>query len=295
MTMSIRNVVLLGMAAFCITNMQAMRKITRISQSHLFVLNTLLKAYPELRTRTIAIKDNMKKEGFQVGQGITEQGREWSIVHVPFTKKEVLLAERLKRDNSVLHADQMYNKLVLAGFVDLANSLFKDKRNRAFQKLWESKVHTLLEENGFACRSTTLDLWQGILLHEGAHLLYNDSIEVLPMEDALQQLKSIENPSKDTFVDLLEQILPAYKQSYLAEYRADQESIQRTDSVAVLRALSAYHQDQVFWKQVFSVGVQKSLPQRIDSLFKSHPADSIRAQYFAQAADALEKKLNKKS
>ncbi len=293
--MHIRNIVLWCMVALCTANLQAMQTVTRIPKSHWFVLNTLLEAYPELRTRNIAIKDNMKKEGFQAGKTIIGKNLECDLVHVPFNEEEVMLAERFKRDGSAIDATEMHNKLAAGGFASLASYLFEDKKNSMFQKLWEPKIHTLLETSGFACRSTTIDVWQGIVLHEGAHLLHNDNKETLPMEEALQQLKNTENPSKDTLVALLEQIMPVYKQSCVAEYRADQESIQRTDSVVVLRALSACHQDQEFWKPYYSVGMQKSLPERIDSLFKSHPANSIRAQYFAQAADELEKKLSNKS
>lgn len=286
--------IILSILGLMSCNLQSMHKVRGIPKAHLFVVRTLLDAYPELSSRTIMVRENIKQREFQAGF-MTLNGIEIDIVDVPFSSKELCKAEQFKKKNGALTTTEMCKKLCNIGHSRLADQLFVHRKNQDLQKQLVPKIHSLLEMDGFACSATTLDLWQGILLHEGAHLLYRDAQAQDLLEGPLQQLKKVKNPSKRTMIALLEQIIPAHKTESYREHRADQESIKRTQSVAILRALSAYHVNHAFWHKLFSVRTPATLSERLDSLFAVHADGFTRAMHFAQAADILEMKLKKKS
>lgn len=280
-------------ASSCI-NIYAMQKALTASRNYMFVRSTLLHAYPELYNRFLLVQENMQEHGFDVRQLVAQENSRVDVVSVPFTEDELLKAEQLKKDGKTIGTQELAVKLRVAGFKRLSMNVINYRNTSIYKERWYPKLFSLLERYGYACRNTTLDLWQGLLIHEGAHMLYQDNKDPL-VEDELKLLEEIKNPSRQELCSLLETLIPLYKRECIAEYRADQESIKRIQNAAMLRLLSTYHADQGFWHTMFTDGQEQPVSLRIEHLFSPHPPDAMRAAYFAQAADVLEKKLRDKS
>lgn len=276
------------MVACSFTSIHAMRKALTASSKYLFVRNTLVKAYPELCDRPILVQDNMKEVGFSVQ--FDEENRE--VVNVPFVEEELLKAERLKKEGTTIDTEELIIKLNAAGLKRIAMNVIHHRNNSVYKMRWFPKIFSLLAGYGFACSNTTLDVWQGLLIHEGAHMLYQDYKEA-SLEDQLHILEETKYISLPALCTLLETIVPLYKRSCIAEYRADQESIKRIQDATMLRLLSTYYADQGFWCIMFTDGADKPLTATMEDLFSPHPQDELRAAYFAQAADALEKQQSR--
>lgn len=272
------------MLAWSFTGMQAMQKVLTASRNFLFVRNTLVQAYPELSGRHMLVQENVKEVGFSVQLDHTENR---DVVNVPFTEAELLQAEQLKKDGKTIGTEELMVKLSAAGYKRILMNVINQRHNGIYKKRWYPKIFSLLERYGYACSNTTFDLWQGLLIHEGAHMLYQDHKEAC-LEEKLQVLLEARNHSLRALSNLLETIMPLYKSSCIAEYRADQEAIKRIQDATMLRLLSTYHADQGFWKIMFNDGRDKPLSVRMEELFSPHPEDAMRDKYFAQAARDLE-------
>lgn len=265
-----------------------MGKVKHLSKSHLFTIQTVLAGYPELIGRTIAITDRERKEGFTAGQSTNSQGQVIDVLIVPFGHEDIVKAERFKKDGTCIKPRDAYEKLATLGYMHIVNAITSSKQRLDLEKQLLPIMYSCLEGCGFACSGTSLDLWNGILHHEGAHLLYRDTR--MGMEDALSQLKKTKKLSKRQLVESLEQIIPLNKVQCLQEYRADQEVIKRVKSAAVLRALSVHFHNLHLFDQFSQICVEETLAERIDSVFAPHPALLDRAHYFAHAALELQKK-----
>ncbi len=238
------------------------------------------------------VQENMGEVGFSVQSA--EENKDIDVVNVPFTEAELLQAEQLKKEGKTIDTEELMLKLSAAGYKRILMNVITQRHNNIYKRRWYPKIFSLLERYGYACSNTTFDLWQGLLIHEGAHMLYQDHKEAC-LEDQLQVLFEARNHSLRALSNLLETIMPLYKGSCIAEYRADQESIKRIQDATKLRLLSTYHDDQGFWKLMFNDGREKPASVKMEELFSPHPEDIMRSQYFAQAADMLEKTLHGKS
>lgn len=283
----IKNVLLCSLFSVSCTVL-GMGKVKHLSKSHLFTIQTLIAGYPELIGRTIAITDRERLEGFYAGQSSNSRGQVIDVVGVPYGQEDIINAERFKKNGTCIKPRDAYEKLATLGYMHIVHAIVSSKQHAALEKQLLPIVYSCLEGYGFACSSTSLDLWNGILHHEGAHLLYRDSR--MSIEDTLYQLKKTKKLSKRQLVDVLEQTIPFHKVHCLQEYRADQEVIKRVKNPAVLKALSVYFHNLHSFGQFSQICAEETLAERIDSVFAPHPALLDRAAYFAYAAKELQKK-----
>lgn len=285
------NNVLLCSIFFVSSALLGMGKVNQLSKSHLFTLQTLLSKYPELRGRTIAITDRERKEGFTAYQSSNSQGQVIDGITVPYGHGDIIKAERFKQNGTCISPRDVYVKLAALGYLHIVHAIAGSKQRVDIETQLLPILYSCLEGHGFACSGTSLDLWCGILQHEGAHLLHRDTGE--SMEDALSQLKKSKKLAKRQIVDTLEKIIPLLKKYCILEYRADQEVINREQNPAVLKALSNFYHNLHSFDEYLQLCTEQTLADRIDFVFGPHPALLDRAAYFAYAALELEKKQSR--
>ncbi|MGE0010189.1 MAG: hypothetical protein AB7F19_06665 [Candidatus Babeliales bacterium] len=166
------------------------------------------------------------------------------------------------------------------------------------------------ELEGKAMTPTTINLWQGVLLHEGSHILHYDPstvynptphILVLLGTEKIKKivgLTSLKYPKNITANNMIRGIgsivsLPLKVAAcgllistwrYWHEYRADQDAIKRTQNPNLLKAISSNF-------ATLPQPCPVTIPEKINYyLGDSHLNFKTRAQYFADAAQKLEKK-----
>ncbi len=257
-----------------------------------FVLDTLHEAYPELKNRTIKV---VTVPNIQFAAGTTP--RTYYII-VPNRLNDRELESALK------YKEKNWYRLS-----------YKECEEKA--KEHNLTVHELLalaKLDGIAIDPLTFDSWKGLILHEGSHLLHHDNrtdVVVVTTAPAITLLgteklkKALGLHSVFSNRPILGNIIKGLgyipslplkviasiclltgPAKYWSEYRADQDTIKRTQDPEILKTLS-------MWLDNLPEQDTSDLPAKIKLMADPHPRHKTRAKYFAQAAQKLEEKHTK--
>ncbi len=271
-------------------------------ESEKYILNTMHTAYPELKNTPINII----------------KGPLWATcccngIHyllVPCDDDELQKAIAYHKAGAI---KRTFNNFLL----NLSNTPYKNPQ-----------LHTAIcEIRGKAMSATTLSAWHISMLHEGSHILHNDSqhsallkymipatvlygtykaktslgLTVLlknqPADNVLRGLGYIGSLPLKLIVSCL--LLHACR--YWHEYRSDQDAIKRSQNPADLHAKSTLFAHLSSTDSSASCQIKhlcnnlhiqplSETRAQLASLLDPHPTNATRAYYFAKAAQRLEEK-----
>lgn len=261
------------------------RSVNEESENH--VLDVVHNAYPELKNRPIKVVSSpINWAGMSVNN--TDH------IFVNTEDKEIVKAKEYKKKNTAK---------------ELTKELIKDA---AAYKATIPEMVALCEISGIAMKPTTIDAWNGIILHEASHILHKDDasrrkylgiipIALLATTEAVKTKLGLHTllSTHSVGVNFLKGIgyisslpikigLTLYLLNplqYLQEYRADQDVIERVQNPEVLKAMSNLFESLPDQKHT-----KPTIRQKIENLIPTHPSWKTRAKYFAEAAEKLEQK-----
>lgn len=249
-----------------------------------FVYDTLDAAYPELCKQEIRLIEYDRK-GFAVDKA---RDKTTDILWVPIVDRELDLAHKFKKEQKALNFWQANDKLATLDKDYHCYNIQQEsilERNAALKQARLLHMYYLLENAGRACQPSTIDFWKAAILHEGAHIKYQDSKHNCSYKKKYAALQNLKQPSLFTVLNKTLCMLPHFMRAYYSEWRADYEITQRADNIAVVKAIHANFKSIAAYKKK---GESATLHSKMLEILECHPSYNRRAQYFKKAIERLE-------
>ncbi len=265
------------------TKLMAKKAVKLNPESTNYVLSSIRSAYPELQ--------NVPIEVVRI-PGLSFCVMQYNNTHylvVPHTDEDLKQAIHYKKTGTQKYLNQPLTNI--------------------FGRTTAQHI-SMLENQGHAMTPTTLDFWEGTLLHEASHILHNDYrnkmllsfVAPLAAIYGAEKLKrtvnlpavlsnrlTLQNIAKGLGyipslpAKLLASTLLCLPYAYWSEYRADQDEIKRARELSIFKAEINYLQQVPEEKSL-------TLATKINNFLDPHLASRTRAKYFVEAAQKLEEK-----